>query len=76
MKKEQKVLLALFGGIAILCLALFGIYKVFFTPRIGPIGTGDYHWTTYVIFTTSIVSGICFSSLGIAMYLNNKQAKS
>lgn len=76
MKTGHKALVAIWGGIAILCLALFGIYKVVFTPRIGPIGTGEYHWTTYVIFTSSILSGICFSTLGIAMYLKNKQAKS
>lgn len=76
MKTGQKALVAIFGGIATLCLALFGIYKVFFTPRIGPIGTGEYHWTTYVIFTSMILSSTCFSLLGITIYLKNKQVKS
>ena len=76
MKASQKARVVILGGITIFCLALFGIYKVFFTPRIGPIGTGEYHWTTYVIFTSMILSSICFSLLGITMYLKNKQVKS
>ena len=76
MKRSRAALIIIFCGATILCIALFGIYKDFFTPRIGPIGIGKYHWTTYAIYTSAIIGGFCYSTLGIVMYIKNKRAKS
>ena len=76
MKRSQIALIIFFCGIAILCIALFGIYKDFFAPRIGPIGTGKYHWTTYATYTSAIIAGFCYSTLGIVMYIKNKRTES
>lgn len=75
MKKSQKALILIFCGLAVLCIALFGIYKDFFAPRIGPIGTGEYHWTTYATYTSAIIGGFCYSIFGVVMYIKNKRVK-
>ena len=76
MKKSQTALIIIFGGVAVLCIALFGIYKDFFAPRIGPIGTGKYHWTTYATYTSALVGGFCYSAFGVVMYIKTKRAES
>lgn len=75
MKKSQTALIIIFCGFAILCIALFGIYNDFFKPRIGPIGTGEYHWTTYATYTSAIIGGFCYSIFGVVMYIKNKRVK-
>lgn len=76
MNKSQKALIITFCGVAVLCIALFGIYKDFLAPRIGPIGTGKYHWTTYATYTSAVIGGVCYSTLGIVMYLKTKRSAS
>ena len=75
MKKNQKALIIICCSVMVLCIAFFGIYKDFFAPRIGPLGTGKYHWTTYATYTSAIIGGFCFSVFGVVMYIKTNREK-
>lgn len=73
MKRRYAAFLVFFCGFTILCVALFGIYKDFFAPRLGPLGTGEYAWITYAIYTSAFIGGLCYSVLGVIMYVKTKR---
>lgn len=64
MTKIQVIILISTGSLLFL-LTLTMMYMDFFIPKIGPIGNGKRHWTTYAFYTSSLFSGFCLTAYGI-----------
>lgn len=73
MNKKQAAYISLFFGLSTLCLTLYGIYKTFYAPRIGPLGSGEYNMSVYAAITSSIILGVGFTSIGIIVYIQSKR---
>ncbi|MEG0385585.1 hypothetical protein [Solibacillus cecembensis] len=73
MTKIQVIILISTGSVLFL-FTLAMMYMDFFVPKIGPIGDGKRHWTTYSTYTSSLLGAICFTTYGIiGWYKLNKQ---
>ena len=73
MKKKHSAYVILFFGLSTLCLTLYGIYKEFYAPRIGPLGSGEYNMSVYATITSSIILGVGFTVIGIIVYIQSKR---
>ncbi|MEO4054897.1 hypothetical protein [Solibacillus sp. CAU 1738] len=62
-KTQDKILISV--GSILLLFTLTMMYMDFIVPKIGPIGSGKRHWTTYATYTSSLLGAICFTSCGI-----------
>lgn len=55
-------------GISILLPTLVLMYIDFFVPKLGPLGTGERHFTVYATMTNGLILGLGFTILGIIIW--------
>ena len=75
MKKRNAAIVMLVCGVFVLFLAVFGIYKDFFEPRLGPLGTGHREWTVYAGYTAALLGGLCYTLFGAYLLLKVKASQ-
>ncbi len=62
---KNKVIFCIIMGSFLLLFTLGVVYYDFFVPKIGPLGAGEHHWTTIVMYSCNFVLSIITILSGI-----------
>lgn len=73
MKKQTAAKVVFTTGVLLFLLTVFSIYKDFYEPKIGPIGTGERHWTTYATYTSAVIGSIVYTLYGAYLLIQSSK---